>query len=223
VREQQRYLLDAILEVNKDGVFDTRVPFLTLDDLMHCSSEAAEHLGVVNAEINRNTIQGWLRAGVLREPAENRTRRNRLYSTLDVIRLVAVRLVAHMGVRARVGAEMADEIINAMSSEWFTRVDEFDTSGELDARDLVWVVPGSHGSCEVHGITARQTRDGANKVFSMSLRVHGAGIAVDARMVVQISIIAAGEKHKQKLIAWADKLKLELKKAQESHEDKSAI
>jgi DNA-binding transcriptional MerR regulator len=216
MRQQQRCVFDALLRAAKDGTFDLRAEFLTFEDLLDCARKTANAVGVVNAEFNKNTVQTWLRSGVLRDSDKpDRTMRNRLYSTADVIRLATIMQLVHMGLRAKGAAQIADELVRALGTDWFYRIRQVKATSDLDARDFIYIVPGEKdGLCALHGVSPGSTKEDANKAFVLSLKRFGASIVVDGRLLVREAIDVTVKSRKSKLLLWRDKLKAELAKAQ---------
>ena len=96
MRAQQVAILDAIAEAKSTaGVVRIGVGFMTLAELITGGEAVLAELNFP-PEINRNTVQAWLRGGLLYD-AEKRQARNRLYSAVDVALLVGVALVSRLG------------------------------------------------------------------------------------------------------------------------------
>jgi hypothetical protein len=116
-----------------------------------------------------------------------------------------------MGIRAKGAANIADGIIKALATDWFLRTGELNPSPELDARDLIWVVPGKEeGMCAVWDIRPDETQARANELLVSNLKIHGAAIMVNARTIVHSSVQFVREKYKQRVHDWKDKFEAEL-------------
>ncbi len=197
-------------------MFDACAEFLTFEDLLECARKTANEMGARNATFNKNSVQTWLRSGVLGDSSKpSRVTRNRLYSTVDVIRLAAIMALVHLGLRALDAANIAKEIVHAVGTDWLNRAELLEAIPELDARDLIYVVPGEkEGVVAIYGVSPESTKEFANKEFLLNLYRFGVATVVDARFLVHVATAITVEKHKAKLLQWRDRLKAELAKAQ---------
>jgi hypothetical protein len=206
MRPQHRYVLDALLAARKGGSLDLDARFLTLEDLLDCIRRAAELLGFTNRDINRHTVETWIRSGILGEQTP-RPLRNRLYSGVDVVRLLAVWSLTHLGITPKVGKLISDELIEALGTQAFHRLVRLEPSLKLDERDLIWVVPGGlDGGLTVRGIGHKPASDGTPKRLAVSLQSHGAAVLVNASVICSFAVATVGERCDQKVRQWKERL-----------------
>jgi len=93
VTSQEKAILDAVA----DGAFHTATPFMTKSELMEIAAQVSEMLGGNPTKLTRDTVASWYQLGILPEPV--RTKRNRLFSVVDVFQAVSVFHLSSCGIR----------------------------------------------------------------------------------------------------------------------------
>jgi DNA-binding transcriptional MerR regulator len=198
VRPQQQAIIDALLAATKDNALELAAEFLTLEHLIAAANETNRHLHL-NLPLTRNTVQFWVKEGLLPAKADRQTR-NRLYSCLDLIRLVVIsQLSGHFGLKLKAAAPFADAAVRTFWDEqWFLRFRDAGIPKNFSASDLIWA-KGVEDGMDLYEPNADATDQQALLELQNTLHLGCVVVVLNLRMIAAFSMAAFSEAHTRKL------------------------
>jgi len=114
MRPQAEAILEAVLGAKKDGAFQMQAPFLSQAETIRAVNVVTAFLGgrylVQGSELTPTVLKNWLNRGLFRPHRETPGIRNRLYSTADVIKLVAMLQAVQFGLPLHIASDIAEKL-----------------------------------------------------------------------------------------------------------------
>ena len=83
---------------------------MTKSELMEIAAQVSEMLGGNPTKLTRDTVASWYQLGILPEPV--RTKRNRLFSVVDVFRAVAIFHLSACGIHLNACRDAAEMLVD---------------------------------------------------------------------------------------------------------------